>query len=158
MPGEKGSLQAQLAESEKRMEKIKQRIQAIEEEEKAAREAATKSVETKAEQVAEAGDPAASAATVASAVSTDAGTEEAKEIVAEAAETPEHELQKDTAEPEAPVAGEASPGADTQEKTAPEVFEKMLKSDLLKLCLEKGIEADKKMTKPKIIELILKRS
>jgi len=158
LPGEKGSLQAQLGESEKGIEKIKQRIKAIEEEEKAAREAATKSAETKAEPVAEAGEHAASAAPVGSEVSTDAGTEKAKGIVAEAAETPEHELQKDTAESEAPVAGEASPGAVMQENTATEGLEKMLKGDLLKLCLEKGIEADKKMTKPEIIELILKRS
>ena len=158
LPGAKEGLQAQLAESEKRMEKIKQRIRAIEEEEKAAREAAIKSAETKAEPVAEAGEPAASAAPVASEVSTDAVTEGVSEKVAEAAETPDHELQKDTAEAEAPVVGEASPGAVTQENTAAEGFEKMLKSDLLKLCLEKGIEADKKMTKPEIIELILKRS
>ena len=158
LPGEKGSLQAALGESEKRIEKIKQRIKAIEEEEKAAREAAIKSAETKAEPVADAGEPAASEAPVASEGSTDAVTEKAKEIVAEAAETPEHELQKDTAEPEAPVAGEASPGAVTEENTVPEVLEKMLKGDLLKLCLEKGIEADKKKTKPEIIELILGRS
>ena len=158
LPGGKGSLQAQLAESEKRIEKIKQRILAIEEEEKAAREAAIKSAETKAEPVAEAGEPVASAAPVATEVSTDAVTEEVKEIVAEAAETPEHELQKDTAESEAPVAGEASPGAGTTENTPAEAFEKMLKSELLKLCLEKGIEADKKMTKPEIIALILGRS
>ncbi len=118
LPGEKGSLQSQLAESEKRIEKIKQRITAMEEEEKAAREAAIKSAETKAEPAADAGEPAAS---------------------------------------EAPVAGEASPGAVTEENTATEALEKMLKDDLLKLCLEKGIEADKRMTKAGIIELILKR-
>ena len=197
LPGAKEGLQAQLAESEKRMEKIKQRILAIEDEEKAAREAATKSAETKTEPVADAGEPAASAAPAAAEGSTDAVAEEAKEIVAAAAETPEHELQKDTAEPEAPVAGEVATDAVTeevservaeaaetpehelqkdtaeseapvavevatdavtQENTATEVFEKMLKSDLLKLCLEKGIEADKKMTKPEIIALILGRS
>ena len=158
LPGAKEGLQAQLAESEKRMEKIKQRILAIEDEEKAAREAATKSAETKAEPVADAGEPAASAAPAAAEGSTDAVAEEAKEIVAAAAETPEHELQKDTAEPEAPVAGEVATDAVTQENTATEVFEKMLTSDLLKLCLEKGIEADKKMTKPEIIALILERS
>ena len=65
LPGAKEGLQAQLAESEKRMEKIKQRILAIEDEEKAAREAATKSAETKTEPVADAGEPAASAAPVA---------------------------------------------------------------------------------------------
>jgi hypothetical protein len=158
LPEEKGSLQAQLAESEKRMERIKQRIQAIEEEERAAREAAIKSAETKAEPVTEAGEPAGSAAPVAREGSTGAETEEVKEIVAAAAETPEDELQKDTAGPEAPVAGEASPSAVTPENPATEVFEKMLKGDLLKLCLEKGIEADKKMTKPEIIDLILERS
>jgi len=158
LPGAKEGLQAQLAESEKRMEKIKQRILAIEDEEKAAREAATKSAETKTEPVADAGEPAASAAPVAGEVATDAVTEEVSERVAEAAETPEHELQKDTAESEAPVAVEVATDAVTQENTATEVFEKMLKSDLLKLCLEKGIEADKKMTKPEIIALILGRS
>jgi len=158
LPGAKEGLQAQLAESEKRMEKIKQRILAIEDEEKAAREAATKSAETKTEPVADAGEPAASAAPVAVEVATDAVTQEVSERVAEAAETPEHELQKDTAESEAPVAVEVATDAVTQENTATEVFEKMLKSDLLKLCLEKGIEADKKMTKPEIIALILGRS
>ena len=107
--------------------------------------------------MADAGEPAASEAPVASEGSTDAVTEKAKEIVAEAAETPEHELQKDTAESEAPVAVEVATGAVTEENTAPEVLEKMLKGDLLELCIEKGIEADKKMTKPEIIELILKR-
>ena len=155
LPGEKGSLQARLAESEKRMEKIKQRILAIEEEEKAAREAATKSAETKAEPVADAGEPAASAAPAAAEGSTDAVAEEAKEIVAAAAETPEHELQKDTTEFEAPVDGEASIGAETKEEVSTEVLETMLKADLLKLCMEKGIEADKRMTKTEIIALIL---
>jgi len=167
LPGEKGRLQEQLGESEKRIEKIKQRMRAIEEEEKAAREAAIKSAETKAEPVADAGEPAASAAPVASEGSTDAvpeeameeeaKEEEAKEIVAEAAETPEHELQKDTAEPEAPVAGGATSAAVTEEKAAPEGLEKMLKSDLLKLCKEKGIEANERMTRAAIIELILGR-
>jgi len=158
LPGEKGNLRAQLAESEKRIEKIKQRIKAIEEEEKAAREAAIKSAGTKAEPVADAGEPAASKAPVASEVSTDAVTEEAKEIVAEAAETPEHELQKGPAESEAPVAGEASPDAVTEKKAATEELEKMLKGDLLKLCKEKEIEANERMTKAAIIELILGRS
>jgi hypothetical protein len=162
LPGEKGRLQEQLGESEKRIEKIKQRMKAIEEEEKAAREAAIKSAETKAEPVADAGEPAASAAPIAGEGSTDAvpeeaKEEEAKEIVAEAAETPEHELQKDTAEPEAPVAGGASPGAVPEEKAAAEGLEKMLKSDLLKLCKEKGIEANERMTRAVIIELILGR-
>jgi hypothetical protein len=180
VPEEKGTLQTQLAESEKRMERIKQRIQAIEEEERAAREAATKSAERKAEPAAEAGEAAAPAAPAAAEDSTIAAAEDAREIVAEAVETPEPELQKDTVEAEAPVAGEVSagvgtdegservaeaavadepsPGAGTQENTAAEGLEKMLKSDLLKLCLEKGIEADKKMTKPELIDLILKRS
>ncbi len=154
LPGEKGSLQAQLAESEKRIEKIKQRIEAIEEEERAAREAAIKSAGTKAEPVADAGEPAASAAPMAREGSTDAVTEDVKARVAEAAERPEHELQKDPAESAASVASEASPGAETEEKAATEQLEKMLKGDLLKLCKEKGIEANDRMTKAAIIDLL----
>jgi hypothetical protein len=140
------------------IEKIKQRLKQIEEEEKAAREAAIESARARAKPAADAGEPAAAGAPAASEASTGAKTEEAKEVVAEAAETPEPELPKGTAATEVPGASETSPGAATEEKTSSEALEKMLKSDLLKLCIEKGIEADKKMTKPEIIELILKRS
>lgn len=143
-----------IAEYRVEIEKIKQRIKEIEEEEKAATKGAIDSAGARAEPAADAGEPGASEAPEASEVSTGAVTEEVKEMVAETAETPEHELQKDTAESEAPVAGEASPGAETEEEAATEVLEKMLKGDLLKLCIEKGIEADKRMTKAEIIELI----
>jgi hypothetical protein len=98
-------------------------------------------------------------------------TEEEKEPVAEVAETPEYEFQKETAESEAPVAGEELPGVEIEEKKSEaaeppeaemeevhkytaEELGNMVKADLLALCTEKGIEADRKMTKARIIELI----
>lgn len=107
-----------------------------------------------------------------SEVSTGAAAEETKEVVAEAAETAEHQLQEEVVEPEAPVAGEELPGAAAEEekgavaepsetekeephKYTTEELGNMLKADLLTLCTEKGIEADRRMTKARIIELIL---
>lgn len=157
-----------VAEYRVKIEKIKQRIKEIEEEEKAAKEAAIDSAGARAkpapEPIEDAGEPAASEAPEAGEVSTgpvteevtEEITEEIKEIVTEAAETPEHELRKDTTESEAPVDGEASIGAETKEEASTEVLETMLKADLLKLCMEKGIEADKRMTKTEIIALVLK--
>ena len=192
-----------VAEYRVKIEKIKQRIKEIEEEEKAAKEAAIDSAGARAkpapEPIEDAGEPAASEAPEAGEVSTgpaadevseeikeivteaaetqaqgidtdtaesaepEAGevspgvaTEEVSDILAEAAETPEHELQKDTTESEAPVDGEASVGAEKKEEASTEVLETMLKADLLKLCMEKGIEADKRMTKTEVIALILK--
>ena len=107
--------------------------------------------------MADAGEPAAPAAPVAGEGSPDAVAEEEKEIVAEAAEPPEPERQKEPAESEAPVAGEAMPGAVAEGKATTEELEAMLKSDLLELCMKKGIEADKRMTKAEIIDLILRR-
>ncbi|MEI7635850.1 MAG: hypothetical protein WCJ37_00970 [Syntrophus sp. (in: bacteria)] len=48
--------------------------------------------------------------------------------------------------------------AETKEAATTEELEEMLKTDLLTLCKEKGIEADKRMTKAEIIELIVGRS
>jgi hypothetical protein len=192
LPGEKGSLQVQLKEYEKKMERlyyeigkevalhepavatsaageagmklaaefrekmsnIKRRIREIEEEEKAAIKAGIDSARAKAKPAADAEKPAAPGAPVTGESSAGAVTEDVKETVAEAAEAPEHELPKAPAEPEAPVAGEAAPGAETEEKVTTEGLEKMLKGDLLKLCKEKGIEANERMTKTAIIELL----
>lgn len=53
-----------------------------------------------------------------------------------------------------PVIGEALPDAVTEAGAAPEALATMLKSDLLKLCSDKGIEPDKRMTKAEIIDLL----
>jgi hypothetical protein len=125
------------------------------------KEIVTEAAETQAQEIdtdrAESAEPEAGEVSpgVAMEEVTEKVSEEVKVIVAEAAETPEHELQKDTTEFEAPVDGEASIGAETKEEVSTEVLETMLKADLLKLCMEKGIEADKRMTKTEIIALIL---
>lgn len=75
--------------------------------------------------------------------------EESADILAEVAETPAPEMDADTvtvAEPEA--------DAGMQEAATTEALETMIKGDLLKLCKERGIEADTRMTKAAIIELI----
>jgi hypothetical protein len=84
--------------------------------------------------------------------STDNTPEKSADMV-EAAETPKQELQKEMAESEAPSAAETFPAAETEEAAAVEL-ESLTKSDLLQLCREKGIEADKKMTKGDIIALL----
>jgi hypothetical protein len=146
-----------VAEYRVEIEKIKQRIKEIEEEEKAAREAAIDSAGARAKPAAGAGEPAAPEAPEAGEVSTGSVTEEVKEIVAEAAEIQAQEIDKDTAEPEALEVGKASTGRVTKKKASTEALETMLKADLLKLCMEKGIEADKRMTKAEILALILRR-
>ena len=148
-----------VAEYRVEIEKIKQRIKEIEEKEKAAREATIDRAGARAKPAADTGEPAASEAPEASEALigpvTEEVTEEVKATVVEAAETPAHELQKDAFESEPPVAGEASTGAETKGEASTEALETMLKADLLKLCMEKGIETDKRMTKAEIIALIL---
>jgi len=84
-------------------------------------------------------------------------TEEAAGMPPDAAEAPEDELQEGTPDAEAPAAKEAAPDAVTEAGGTGEALENLLKSDLLKLCQDKGIEADKRMTKSEIIELIRER-
>jgi hypothetical protein len=74
---------------------------------------------------------------------------ESADIPVEAIATPERE--EDTAGPEATT-------AETEQDAAPVDLELLLKSDLLQICSEKGIEADKKMTKAELIELISGRA
>ena len=104
------------------------------------------------EMAADAPEPAEPEAVAAPAV---AATEEITDILAEA-ETPGQKLQEETAKSGAPVAGESSPGAETKQEAVPEVLEKMLKGELLKLCKDRGIDADQRMTKAAIIGLIKK--
>ena len=74
----------------------------------------------------------------------------AAEVLPEADATGEPESQEGTADPEmvTETTAAAEPEAD------PLALEALLKSDLLQMCSEKGIEADKRMTKAEIIELI----
>ena len=152
-----------VAEYQAEIEKIKQSIEKIEAEEKAAAtQKATKersaarvrtAPETTSKPIADAEESAVTGVPEGSSVSTEAATEaateETKDVLAEATETPAQEMATDTA-----VAADA----ETKEVATTEVLETMLKGDLLKLCREKGIEADKRMTKAVIIELILGRS
>jgi hypothetical protein len=88
------------------------------------------------------------------------------------AEAGAQEIGTETAASAEPEAGEELPGVEIEEKKGavaePSEAEKeephkytaeelgnMLKADLLALCTEKGIEADRRMTKAQIIELIL---
>jgi len=148
-----------VAEYQAEIEKIKQSIEKIEAEEKAAAtKKATKersaamvrtAPETTSKPIADAEESAVTEVPEGSSVSTEAATEETKDVTAEATETPAQEMATDTA---------ATADAETKEVATTEVLETMLKGDLLKLCREKGIEADKRMTKAEIIELILGRS
>ena len=104
------------------------------------------------------GDTAEAAVPEAAEESTDNTPEEAEDILAEATKAPAPEMVTDTVEYAEPEAGAVAAVAETKEAATTEVLETMLKGDLLKLCKEKGIEADKRMTKAEIIELILRRS
>ena len=98
-----------------------------------------------------------------------------KEAWTEEAQPPVEMFPLDTSGPEIPETGETSPGLETEaEKEAlpetpetqkeplpeytPEMLGNKLKGDLLALCTEKGIEADKSMTKAEIIQLLMRRS
>jgi hypothetical protein len=151
----------------------------------AARERAPARVKTapepRSEPIAGAEEYAVTVAPEDSSPLAEAATEETKDVLAEAAETPAPEMAADAAESAEPEAAEESTdntpvmAADTLEAAEPEpeaaavvadagtkeaatteALEMMLKRDLLKLCKERGIEADKRMTKAGIIELILK--
>jgi hypothetical protein len=143
-----------VAEYRVKTERIQQCIREIEEKERAATTAATDRAGANAAPEADSGKPAASGATAAGDVSTGRVTEEIKESVAEA-ETPARNLHEETAESGAPpVAGEPSPGAETTKEAVPEVLEEMLKRELLKICRDRGMDADPRMTKAAIIALI----
>lgn len=144
-----------VADCRVKIEGIKQSVREIEEREKAAARAATGPAGAKAQPAAHAGAQTASEAPVASEVSTGVVTEDITDILAEA-ETPGQKLQEETAKSGVPVAGGSSPGAETKQEAVPEALEEMLKSELLKICTDKGIGANERMTKAAIIELIKK--
>ena len=162
------------AEYQAEIEKIRQRLQEIAAEEKAAAaakkettperdaaraktapEAATEETKEVAAEVPApeiVPDAAESVEPAAAPESTDDKPEKSSDIVVTAAETPEQELQKEMVETE-PFAVETLPEAETEEAATAEL-ETLLKSDLLQICSEKGVEADKKMTKAEIIALL----
>lgn len=120
------------------------------------KERVAEAAETQAQEI-DMGAPE-SAAPEAGEVPTVVVTEEIKDIPA-GAETPGEKMQMETAESgaPAPVASESSPGAETKQEAVPEELETMPKSELLKLCTDRGIDADQRMTKAAIIELIKKK-
>jgi hypothetical protein len=135
------------------------------------RQAAEKPVKMASEKTASYSEPCLPEAPVASEVST-AETEQERAANAEVSEPPIDELPKETSAAEAPVASEVSTVTAPEEveeivpetaatpeqelhKYTTEELQNMLKADLLALCTEKGIEADRRMTKAEIIELIL---
>ncbi|HLA27997.1 MAG TPA: Rho termination factor N-terminal domain-containing protein [Syntrophales bacterium] len=87
---------------------------------------------------------------------TDNKSDESAVILVEAAETPEQEPPKEMAESDAPFASATLTAAETEAAATVEL-ETLTKNDLLQICSEKGIEADKRMTKSEIIELISRR-
>ena len=136
LPGERGTLKARLREYEKKLERLYYEI---------GREVAVREYSTQMSAEGEAGIKLAADYRVE--------IENIKKRIKEI-EIPDHELQKDSDESEAPVAGEKLPDAETEEKADTAVLETLLKSDLLNICSEKGIEANKRMTKADLIELI----
>lgn len=202
LPGEKGSLRAQIGEYEKKIvslyheigkevilredtahlseageagirrvaeyqaeiDKIKQRIQNIEAEEKAAaavkkeavKECAIARMKTAPEPIAEVKESVVAVAPVDSFVLTEAAMEEPEALTVEVAETPVMEMAVDAVESAEPETA-AFADVETKDLAKTEVLETMLKDDLLKLCKERGMEADKRMTKAGIIELLVRR-
>lgn len=79
------------------------------------------------------------------------------------AEAVEAEASADTAEPEATAAAAPEEGeaalvqGESPDRMLQESSEEMLKSELLKICADNGIEASERMTKAAIIELLRKR-
>jgi len=110
-------------------------------------------------------DTPASEAVEAGQAPMDVVTEEVEDIVAKADEAQTQEMAPDSAASAEPEAGNVAAGVVTEEATGmpaeagatTEALENMLKSDLLKLCLEKGIEPDKRMAKAEIIKLLAGR-
>jgi len=172
-----------VAEYQAEIEKIRLRLQEIAAEEKAAAaakkeaapasaaaaraktapEAATEETRDVSAEVAEtpaaemAADVPESAEPEAAAESTDNTPEISSDILVTATETLAQKLHEKTTESEAPpVAGVPLTGAETKQEAVPEVLEEMLKSTLLKLCADSGMDADPRMTKAALIELIKK--
>jgi hypothetical protein len=121
------------------------------------------------------GDYQASKAPVAFEEISNVEIETEQEIVAENAGKPIEVIPDDYRVSEAPVTEDTSPvvETETEEEVLTETQEKQpeqvpaysreilgnkLKGDLLALCTEKGIEADKSMTKAEIIELLMRQS
>jgi hypothetical protein len=203
LPGEKGSLRAQIGEYEKKIvslyheigkevvlredkahlseageagirraaeyqaeiDKIKQRIQNIEAEEKAeaaasrkeaVKECAIARMKTAPEPIAEVKESAVAVAPEDSFVLTEAAMEKPEALTVEVAETPVMEMAVDAVESAEPETA-AFADVETKDLAKTEVLETMLKDDLLKLCKERGMEADKRMTKAGIIELLVRR-
>jgi hypothetical protein len=171
-----------VAEYQAEIEKIKQRIQEIEAAEKAAaaarkeaaKECCTARVKTASEPLTEVKEyamtetpeeisvsteepDAVTAEPVTAEESIDDKPEEVKDVKVEAAETPVPEMAADTVESAEPEDGAVAVDVEVTEAATTEVLETMLKDDLLKLCKERGIEADKRMTKAGIIELMVRR-
>ncbi len=80
-----------------------------------------------------------------------AGAEPEEEV---AGAEPEEEVAEAEPEEEVAEAEEVAEGAEDVEHTE-EKLKRMLKSELLSLCEEKGIECDQTLTKAEIIERIL---
>jgi hypothetical protein len=108
--------------------------------------------------IADAEESAATNVPEDSSVSTEAATEETKDVLVEAAETPAQEMATDTVESAEPEASLIAAVAEAKEVATTEVLETMRKGDLLNLCREKGIAADKRMKKVELIELLSRRS
>ena len=99
------------------------------------------------------------------------GMEPEQEMGTEEDEPPREAPPEDTPAPKVLLTGEDSSGVESEKEALAESSEShhrkptiytmgilgnKLKGDLLALCIEKGIEADKSMTKAEIIELLLK--
>jgi hypothetical protein len=67
-------------------------------------------------------------------------------------------MATDTVESAEPEASLIAAVAEAKEVATTEVLETMRKGDLLNLCREKGIAADKRMKKVELIELLSRRS
>ena len=117
------------------------------------KESVAEAVETQAPEV-HAGAPESAEPEAVEALSV-AATEEIKEITAEA-EAPVQKPEEEKDQAGESVTSESSLGVETKQEEAHEALEEMLKSDLLKLCMDKGIDVDQRMTKTAIIELIKK--
>jgi hypothetical protein len=143
-----------VAEYQAEIEKIKGRLSEIAAAKKAQDAGAGKGA--RARQAADGQEPGAPEPQATREEAPDAGTGDGKETDGEAAAAPAQEFQRDAVE-SAATAGETSPDSE-KEETATGGLETLLKSDLLKICREKGIEADRKMTKAEIIGLIAGRS
>lgn len=151
-------------EHQAEMEKIRQRIQKIEAEGKAAaatikaakQERAAAGVKTAPEptpiSLAETEEYASTDLPEALPAVEAAAATATNKVATEGAEMPAPEMA--AAETADPIAGESSPGAEMKQETVPVDLEALLKKDLLQICSEKGIEADKRMTKAEIIKLI----